>query len=158
MNFYNQACGQEDCPQNLMLDDHDTGRTIRDCVGSFVFMPNETIRWYFFLCNWNTQCYLVRSVLLLINGSQFSDRQFSLTFQYFSVFYLTNFTSTKMYLANTIQLKIKEKSKNKNWPNFPDFSSILGKINFSSMFKIPWLENVLSFSGFPVDVGTMDIL
>ena len=44
----------------------------------------------------------------------------------FSVLYLLNLRNTKIYLTNTLPLK--SQRKNKNWLNFPHFSSILGKI------------------------------
>ena len=60
---------------------------------------------------------------------------FSSIFFTFPVFYLMNFTNTKIYLTNTLQLK---GLRIKNWLKFPHFSSILG--------KIPCLEIVFSFS------------
>ena len=66
-------------------------------------------------------------------------------FQYLSVF-LMNLTNTKIYLTNTLQLKMKNRIITKKWLKFPDFSSILD--------KIPWifqsLQNSLTGKCFPI--------
>ena len=43
--FYNQSCGQDDCPQTTTThdDDNDTWRIFHDYIGSLAFTPNQPI-------------------------------------------------------------------------------------------------------------------